>query len=68
MTDEKLLLSDVAEAQRRVDSAWDDLQDLESDAAGWPGAEEIASLANDAASAVGELSEKLNSYREGSGG
>lgn len=68
MIDEEQLYKDVAEAQRRVDNALVDVEDLEKDASGWPGASEIESLANDAASAVRELSETLSGYLRGSDG
>ncbi len=66
--DEQTLLSDVADAQKRVDDCLGDLEDLETDASGWPGGDEIEKLANDAASAVRELSEKLSDYLRGSDG
>lgn len=62
---EDRLYRDVADAQKRVDNATTDVEDLETDASDWPGDAEIASLANDAVSALEELSEKLSDYLRG---
>lgn len=43
-------------------NAWGDARDLEREAAKWPGADEIASRANEAVSALEELSDAINTY------
>jgi hypothetical protein len=64
--DEAQLTRDVVTAQKAVDGALDDMRDLETDADGWPGADEIRDLAGEAAHALDQLSERLSHYLRGS--
>jgi hypothetical protein len=66
--DEEQLCRDVADAQKRVDDAAGDIEDLETDAAGWPGADEIEALAAEAATALRSLSLVLSDYLRDSDG
>lgn len=66
--DEAQLLRDVIDAQKRVDDALGNVRDLETEASGWPGADGIAKLADDAATSLAELSDVLSGYLRGSDG
>jgi len=66
--DEAQLLRDVIDAQKRVDDALGNVQDLETEASGWPGGADIAKLADDASTSLSELSEVLSGYLRGSDG
>lgn len=66
--DEAQLLRDVINAQKRVDDALGNVRDLETEASGWPGADGIAKLADDAATSLAELSDVLSGYLRGSDG
>lgn len=60
MTELELIGRDVAEASKAISNATQDVEDIGRDCAGWPDADDVPGLADDARSALEALNDALD--------
>lgn len=64
MDDLDLIGRDVAEASKAISNATQDVEDIGRDSLGWPDADDVAALADEARSALEALNDALDRVYE----